>query len=104
MRGVPHILALNTSLKPATNDGTTVPPNERTGWSGDGAPGSGTLREFAIGAVTQHFTRTLNRRPGVDFGVPTNEELVALWAFHRFAGPDLDPDLPTSRLKGALAR
>jgi len=104
MRGVPHILALNTSLKPATNDGTTIPPNERTGWSGDGAPGSGTLREFAIGAVTQHFTRTLNRTPGVDFRLPTDEELDALEAFQRFVGRDRDPDLATLRLKGAEAR
>ena len=104
MRGVPHIFALNTSLRPATNDGTTMLPNERTGWSGDGAPGSGTLREFAIGAVTQHFTRTLNRRPGVDFRLPTDEELDALEAFQRFVGRDRDPDLATLRLKGAVAR
>ena len=104
MRGVPHILALNTSLRPAANDGTTTPPNERTGWSGDGAPGSGTLREFAIGAVTQHFTQTLKRRPGVDFRLPTDEELDALEAFQRFVGRDRDPDLATLRLKGAVPR
>jgi cytochrome c peroxidase len=104
MRGVPHILALNTSLTPSTFDGTTVPPKERTGWSGDGAPGSGTLREFAIGAVTQHFTRTLNRVPGVDFRLPTDEELDALEAFQRFVGRNQDPDLATLRLKGAVPR
>jgi hypothetical protein len=104
MRGVPHIFAMNTSLRPATNDGTTQPPNERTGWSGDGAPGSGTLREFAIGAVTQHFTRTLRRRPGIDFRLPTDEELDALEAFQRFVGRDRDPDLATLRLKDAVAR
>jgi hypothetical protein len=106
MRGVPHILAMSTSLRPAPEgaDGTTVPPNERTGWSGDGAPGSGTLREFAIGAVTQHFTRTLHRRPGVDFRLPTDEELDALEAFQRFLGRDSDPDLATLRLKGAVPR
>ena len=35
-----------------------------TGWSGDGAPGTGSLREFAIGAVTQHFTKRLERVAG----------------------------------------
>src|SRR5262249_2569256 len=69
MRGVPHTLALRTSLTPVASggDGTTIPPNQRTGWSGDGAPGGGALRDFATGAVTQHFTKTLNRVAGVDF-------------------------------------
>ena len=35
-----------------------------TGWSGDGAPGTGSLREFAIGAVTQHFTKRIAARRG----------------------------------------
>lgn len=91
MRGVPHTLALiSTSLEPATGDGTTIPPNERTGWSGDGAPGTGTLREFAIGAVTQHFTKTLNRTPNVDFVLPTPSELDALEAFQRSTGRRAD--------------
>ena len=66
MRSVPHICALNVTMTPAKDgaDGTTTPPNERTGWGGDGAPGSGTLREFAIGAVIQHFTRSLGREAG----------------------------------------
>jgi hypothetical protein len=57
------------------------PPAQRTGWSGDGAPGAGTLREFATGAVIQHFPRTLNREPGIDFRLPTDRELDALEAF-----------------------
>jgi cytochrome c peroxidase len=104
MRSVPHILAMSTSLKPGSGDGTTTPPNERTGWSGDGSPGNGTLREFAIGAVTQHFTRTLKRRPGIDFRLPTDEELDAMEAFQRFVGRDSDPDLSTLKLKGAVAK
>ncbi|MFQ5655839.1 MAG: hypothetical protein ACE5GW_14060, partial [Planctomycetota bacterium] len=69
MRGVPHTLALSTSLAPAPDgaDGSTIPPAQRTGWSGDGAPGGGTLREFALGAVRQHFTRSLGRKPDIDF-------------------------------------
>jgi len=101
MRGVPHTLALGTSLTPAPGgaDGTTTPPDERTGWSGDGAPGSGTLRDFATGAVTQHFPKTLNRcrRGGAcgrpDFRLPTDDELDAMEAFQLFLGRDEDPDI-----------
>jgi hypothetical protein len=91
MRGVPHTLALlQNTLNPAAIDGSTVPPNERTGWSGDGAPGTGTLKEFAIGAVTQHFTKTLNRVAGVDFRLPTEAELLAMEAFQRSTGRRAD--------------
>ncbi|HKY05714.1 MAG TPA: hypothetical protein VJQ56_12530, partial [Blastocatellia bacterium] len=96
MRGTPHTLALiPTSLLPVAGgaDGTTTPPNERTGWSGDGAPGTGTLREFAIGAVTQHFTKTLNRIAGVDFILPTPSQLDAMEAFQRSTGRQADLQL-----------
>jgi hypothetical protein len=105
MRGVPHTLALlQNTLSPAP-DGTKTPPNERTGWGGDGAParnepfilGDGTshvatglLRDFPIGAVTQHFTKTLLRRNGIDFRLPTNAELTALNAFMRSTGRRAD--------------
>lgn len=39
------------------------------------------LQDFAAGAVVQHFTKTLNRTPGVDFVLPTGAELQALEAF-----------------------
>jgi hypothetical protein len=106
MRGVPHTLAMNTSLTPATFDGTTIPPKDRTGWSGDGSPGQGTLREFAIGAVTQHFTKTLNRVPGVDFRLPTPHELDAMEAFQRFLGRSEDPKLDKlkPKLKNVVVR
>lgn len=92
MRSVPHLLGLHTSLSPpsdAASDGTTLPPDERTGWSGDGAPSNiavspqthGTLRDFAVGAVIQHFTKSLNRQPGQDFRLPTEAELDALEAY-----------------------
>ena len=57
MRGVPHTLGLRTSV--------SSPQGPRTGWSGDGAPGDGSLRGFAVGAVIQHSTRSLDRVPGV---------------------------------------
>src|SRR5262249_20687333 len=67
----------------------------------DGAPVDGTLRSFAIGAVTQHFTKTLNRVPGVDFRLPTEEELDALEAFQLSIGRQTDLSLPLP-LKGTI--
>jgi mono/diheme cytochrome c family protein len=95
MRGVPHTLALRTSV--------ASPQGPRTGWSGDGAPGDGSLRAFATGAVIQHFTRTLNRVAGVDFRLPTDEELDALEAFQLSLGRQQELALPLP-LKGTVAR
>jgi hypothetical protein len=103
MRGVPHTLGLKLSIR-NTRDDFPLPGNEALGWSGDGAPGDGTLREFAIGAVTQHLTKTLKRRacslsefeadPGVcDFRVPTEAELADLLAFQLFTGRDEEVNL-----------
>lgn len=99
MRGVPHTLALPTSMRaPADGRG----PVQRTGWSGDGAPGDGSLRSFATGAVIQHFTKTLNRVPGIDFRLPTPEELDALEAFQLSLGRQQDLDLPNMVLRGQI--
>jgi len=95
MRGVPHTLGLRTSVQ--------SPGGPRTGWSGDGAPGDGSLRSFATGAVIQHFTKTLNRIPGVDFRLPTGEELDALEAFQLSLGRQQDLALPL-RLKGTVPK
>jgi hypothetical protein len=40
------------------------------------------LERFATGAVIQHFTLTLKRELGVDFILPTDEQLDALEAFN----------------------
>src|SRR5438094_3254292 len=95
MRGVPHVLGLRTSID--------SPQGPRTGWSGDGAPGDGSLRSFAVGAVIQHFTKTLNRVPGIDFRLPTDEELDALEAFQLSLGRQRDLTLPL-RLKGTVPK
>ncbi len=95
LRGVPHTLGLSTSVQSFAGP--------RTGWSGDGAPGDRSLRSFAIGAVTQHFPKRLDRVPGVDFRSPTAEELDALEAFQLARGRRLDPSLPLP-LSGTLAR
>jgi len=85
MRGVPHSLSLATTiLAPSPSDGRA--PVQRTGWSGDGAPSTGALRFFPVGAVRQHFTKTLNRVSGVDFVFPTDSELDKMEAFMLASG------------------
>ena len=93
MRGVPHTLGLNSSID--------NPNGPMTGWSGDGSPGDGSLRSFAVGAVIQHFTKTLNRVAGVDFRLPTEEELDALEAFQLSLGQQEELTLPL-HLKGLV--
>ena len=115
MRGVPHTLALlQNTLTPVgpvpgatpnpdgsipSQDGTTTPPNERTGWGGDGAPGTGTLREFIIGAIVQHYPKTLNRQAPGDFRLPTTGELDDLEAFQKSLGRRADLDLAAMQPK-----
>ncbi len=104
MRGVPHTLAMGGalgSLTPAP-DGTTIPPNQRTGWGGDGAPNSGTLRDFATGAVTQHFPLTLGRQNGVDFVLPNDPQLDAMAAFQLSLGRQTELDLRSMVFKNEV--
>lgn len=96
MRSVPHTLAMAQSV--------ASPAGPRTGWSGDGAPGDGSLRAFATGAVIQHFTRSLNRVPGVDFRLPTEVELDALEAFMLSLGRQRDLALPLPLRDAAALR
>ena len=95
LRGVPHTLGLRTSVQSQQGP--------RTGWSGDGAPGDGSLRSFAVGAVIQHFPKTLHRVAGVDFRLPTEEELDALEAFQLSLGRQDELALPLS-LNGTVAK
>ncbi len=86
MRGIPHTLALSTSIDSAAGP--------RTGWDGAGSPNDGSLRSFAVGAVIQHFPKTTDRVAGVDFRLPTAEELDALEAFQLSLGRQEDLALP----------
>ena len=95
MRGIPHTLAMKNSID--SRDGP------RTGWSGDGSPGDGTLRSFSVGAVIQHFPKTLDRIAGIDFRLPTDEELDALEAFQLSLGRQQELSLPLP-LKGTVAK
>jgi cytochrome c peroxidase len=91
MRGVPHTLGMAVSLE--RDASLPNAPAQMTGWSGDGAPGAGSLRDFAIGAVTQHFTKRLARVPGRDFRLPTEQQLDAMEAFQLSLGRSTEFDL-----------
>ena len=82
-----------------TSNGKNSDPPERLGWGNDGLP----TREFAIGAIVQHATRTTERRPGVDFRLPTDDELDALAAYQLALGRQEEFDLPSLELKSLLA-
>jgi hypothetical protein len=126
-RSTQHTLAmLQNALTPSPTDpcfGVPDTATERTGWGGDGAPvgvftlsdgvihnARGTLKDFMIGAIIQHYPRTLARRPrtdpnqsldSFDFRLPTQAELNALEAFQRSLGRREDPALQTLRLTGS---
>jgi hypothetical protein len=94
LRSVPHNLSQGVSIKGGGFD--SDPAVDRTGWSGDGAPFSGTngsgvtmtgrLDDFTMGAINQHFTRSLNRVPGVDFRKATEQEGAAVATFMKQLG------------------
>jgi hypothetical protein len=88
LRSVQHTFSLSTTIgmEQANSGFPLAAPDHRLGWSGDGSPGRGTLNEFAFGAIMQHYPKDLARRPGVDFRIPTQEELDALEAFQLFSG------------------
>jgi hypothetical protein len=97
LRGVPTLLGIARALRPEPGS-LTLPGASReladaTGWSGDGAPGRGSLKEFAVGAIRQHLTRSLARRPGIDFRLPDEAELQALEAFLRSLGRSDELDI-----------
>jgi len=104
-RSTPHVLSLATSIAPDTTDLSTNPPRERTGWGGDGAPGTGTLREFLTGAVKQHYPKTLARVPGPngDFILPVDKELDYAAAFQMSLGRLNELNLEQVRMFDAQA-
>lgn len=105
MRSVPSLLALSTSLTVETRpmggeffeDTDFLDKNNQeahaVGWSQDGAVGHGSLREFAKGAVQEHFPKSLGRAEGIDFRMPTEDELDALEAYMLSLGRTDDPSL-----------
>jgi mono/diheme cytochrome c family protein len=107
LRATQNVQALANSSAPPTDaslDFTVNVPNnptppERLGWGNDGAP----LRDFALVAIAQHAPRTLSRKPGADFRVPTDEELDALVAYQLSLGRQEDFNLPSLLLRSDLA-
>src|SRR4051794_18823976 len=90
--------------RPGPFDPSPVPPGVKAarpifplvaalGWAGDGSPGDGSLRNFAVGAVVQHFPRTLNRVEGKDFRLPAGDELDAMEAFQLSLGRQVEMNL-----------
>jgi hypothetical protein len=84
LRSVPHTLSLSTSV--TRPPGSPNPPADRTGWSGDGAPDPGALRDFMTGAIRQHYTLNLRRRPGIDFQLASDRELKHIDHYMRQTG------------------
>lgn len=138
MRAPNHVLSIRTTLAPppaeAFDDGTLPPDpgdlkfDERTGWSGDGTPTgfredffesngrdlTGSLRDFVIGAIIQHYPLTLERSASnvdedgnprtPDFRFATEEELDAMEAFMLSIGrQEENDDLNTISLSDELA-
>ncbi len=107
MRGTQNVQALANSMTPQdpsfgidfSTNGRNPDPPERLGWGNDGAP----LRDFALVAIAQHAPLTMNRTLGVDFRVPTDEELDALAAYQLALGRQEDFSLTTLELKSDLA-
>jgi hypothetical protein len=89
LRASPHMWSLSTSI----NSGRTEPPLDALGWSGDGAPNDGTLRDFLTGAVTQHYPLDLSRSDGVSFTLPNNAQLNRVEAFLRALGRTNELDI-----------
>lgn len=100
LRSVPHNLSMGRTITTPTPG---VGPAERTGWSADGAPGTGLLSDFTQGAVVQHFTRSLNRVAGPDFRNATAQEGQAVGTFMRELGRKNEINLTAITFSDAAA-
>jgi len=74
------------------------------GWSGDGAPDGGSLRDFAKGAIKQHLPKTLARLENQDFRLPTEYELDALEAYMLSLGRSSEINLAAMTFKSPLVQ
>ena len=106
-RSTQNVQALANSMTPQdptfgidfSSNGRNPDPPERLGWGNDGAP----LRDFALVAIVQHATKRIHRVAGLDFRLPSDEELDALAAYQLAIGRQEDFELPELELKSALA-
>lgn len=123
MRSAQHLLGLSVSLIHETtamggeftqdqdyyneHDPIALQENRQTqaiGWSGDGAPDGGALRDFAKGAIKQHLPKTLSRVDNTDFRMPTEDELDALEAYMLSLGRSSDLNLAAMTFKSPLVQ
>lgn len=101
IRSVPHLLSLATSITTDETDPlTTTPPEQRTGWGGDG----GSLHDFLNTAIKQHYTKRLDRVEGVDFRFATSQELDLVEQFQLQLGRLNELDLTQVNLFDAQAQ
>ena len=82
-----------------STNGRNPNPPERLGWGNDGPP----LRDFPLVAIVQHQPKTLSRKAGVDFRIPTDEELDAMAAYQLALGRQEDFDLQAMVLSSTIA-
>ncbi|HWO19654.1 MAG TPA: hypothetical protein VNO30_12795 [Kofleriaceae bacterium] len=102
LRSVPHNLSMGVTVTRGPADPVPTPA-DRTGWSGDGAPGAGTLRDFQTGAIIQHYTRSLDRIEGEDFRLASDGELDSIAQFMRELGRTNELALATVVMSDARA-
>lgn len=101
IRSVPHLLSLATSITAdAADPKTTTPPEQRTGWGGDG----GSLHDFLNSAIKQHYTKRLDRVAGVDFRFATEQELGLVEQFQLQLGRLNELDFSSVNLFDAQAQ
>jgi cytochrome c peroxidase len=100
-RGVPHNIGLKTSIEHSDSNLTSRGIGHALGWSGDGSA-DGSLNGFAVGAIIQHFPKTLNRIEGEDFILPTQEEKDAIEAFMFSLGRQEEIDLANMNFKSSM--
>ena len=101
-RGVPTLLGLSRSLTP--DFGAIGSRVDAVGWSGDGVPDGGSLRDFATGAVREHLAKSPARAAGKDFRLPTGLELDALTAFMLSLGRKAEDELELGNFIGVTFR
>ncbi|HET9960519.1 MAG TPA: hypothetical protein VFQ61_38880 [Polyangiaceae bacterium] len=108
VRAVPHIFSLAITTRPDPADDRVllpgeVRPTEATGWSGDGSPNDGSLRQFLTGAIKQHFPKDLSRTAGVSFRQPTELELDLTLEYQRSVGRTNELDFTQLNLADSKA-
>ena len=101
-RGVPTLLGLARSLVP--DFGAVGDRIDAVGWSGDGVPDGGSLRDFATGAVREHLAKSPARVEGMDFRLPTRDELRALEKFMLSLGRGVADELELGNFIGVTFR